>query len=78
MCRPGMMEPTRSKNAVAIKLQAIVFETLLEDELNQIQGTLILVDLSGVGVSYLTITSPRELFWLAKNLEVIYWIFYQE
>lgn len=53
-----------------VKLHAIVYETLLEDEESQINGFVHVIDSTGLGFNYLTIFTPQEAYKLGKNLEV--------
>lgn len=49
-----------------------MFETLLEDEENQIRGCVHVVDGSGIGLQYITVMTPHEAYRMAKNCEVLY------
>lgn len=53
-----------------IKAHGITYETLLEDEENQIRGIVHVIDSSGMGFNYLTIFTPHEIYRIGKNLEV--------
>lgn len=55
-----------------IKIHGITYETLLEDEQNQIHGFVHVIDSSGLGFNYMTIFTPREAYKIGKNLEVCY------
>lgn len=56
-----------------VKIHAIVYETLLEDEENQINGIIHVIDSSGLGFQYMTIFTPHEAYRIGKNLEVRFW-----
>lgn len=53
-----------------IKIHGITYESLLEDEENQIHGFVHVIDSSGMGFHYLTIFTPHEAYRIGKNLEV--------
>lgn len=53
-----------------IKIHGIVWESLLEDEENQIRGFVHVIDSSGMGFNYITIFTPQEIYRIGKNLEV--------
>lgn len=53
-----------------IKIHGITYESLLEDEENQIHGFVHIIDSSGMGFHYLTIFTPHEAYRIGKNLEV--------
>lgn len=55
-----------------IRVNGVVFETLLEDEENQIRGCVHVVDGSGIGLQYITVMTPHEAYRMAKNCEVLY------
>lgn len=56
-----------------LKMGFILAETLLEDELNQINGFVHVIDsTSNVGLEYLTLFTPLEGYKIAKNIEVCY------
>lgn len=46
-----------------------MFETLLEDEENQIRGCVHVVDASGLGLNYVTVLTPQETYRITKNCE---------
>lgn len=68
--RPSVFNPSKHCNHDMVKIHAIVYETLLEDELNQINGLVHVIDSSGMGFNYLTIFTPQEAYRIGKNLEV--------
>lgn len=53
-----------------LRIAGIAFETLMEDEENQIRGFVYLGDGHGVGLSYLSLFTPKEAVRLVKNGEV--------
>lgn len=73
MYRPSMFNPSKHINYNMVKIHAIVYETLLEDELNQINGIVHVIDSSGMGLNYMTIFTPHEAYRIGKNLEVWHW-----
>lgn len=68
--RPKAFHPTKNINHDIIRCNGIVFETLLEDEENQIRGVVHVVDGSGIGLQYVTVFSPQETYRITKNAEV--------
>lgn len=52
--RPKAFNPAKCVNHDIIRANGIVFETLLEDEENQIRGCVHVIDSSGLGLSYIT------------------------
>lgn len=70
--RAGVFKPSVFLNYQLLKLHGIVYETLLEDEENQIRGCVHIVDSSGFGFNYLTLFTPKEAVRIARNAEVIY------
>ena len=52
------------------RIHGIVYETLMEDEENQVRGFVHFADGSGVGFAYLTLFTIREAFRIVKNGEV--------
>lgn len=53
------------------RIHGIVYETLMEDEENQIRGFVHFADGQGVGFSYLTLFTIKEAVRIVKNGEVI-------
>lgn len=54
-----------------IKAHGIVYESLMEDEENQIHGFVHVIDSSSMGFNYLTIFTPHEAYRIGKNIEKI-------
>jgi hypothetical protein len=54
-----------------IKAHGIVYETLMEDEENQIHGFVHVIDSSSMGFNYLTIFTPHEAYRIGKNMEKV-------
>lgn len=54
-----------------LKLHMIGMETILEDELNQIRGTVFILDFSGCGYNHVTSITPQDAYWVGKNIEVV-------
>lgn len=46
-----------------------MFETMLEDEENQIRGCVHIIDASGMGLSFVTVLTPQETYRITKNVE---------
>lgn len=68
--RLAVWDPKKNIAHDVIRVNGVVFETLLEDESNQIRGCVHVVDGSGVGLQYITVMTPHEAYRIAKNCEV--------
>lgn len=53
-----------------MKVHSVVYESIMEDEENQINGYVHIVDSSGIGFHYLTVFTPHEAYRIGKNMEV--------
>lgn len=54
-----------------IKMHGVCYETLMEDEENQIRGFVHLVDCAGLGMRHMTLFTPKEAVRIVKNGERI-------
>ena len=61
---------SKSSGYDSLILNLCSYETLLEDEENQIRGIVHVVDASGVGMSHFTIFPPQKYYRLGKQIEV--------
>ena len=68
--RAGVFKPSHFMGYELLKLHGIVYETLLEDEENQIRGCVHIGDSTGFGFNYLTLFTPKEAVRICKNAEV--------
>lgn len=59
------------------RYHGIVYETLMEDEENQVRGYVHFADGQGVGFSYLTLFTIKEAVRIVKNGEVLYYLGYK-
>lgn len=59
-------------NADMCRIHGIVYETLIDDEENQVRGYVHFADGQGVGFSYLTLFTIKEAVRIVKNGEVSY------
>lgn len=66
----GVFDLDLFTNADMCRLHGIVYETLMEDEENQIRGYVHFADGQGVGFSYLTLFTIKEAVRIVKNGEV--------
>ncbi|GFG36251.1 hypothetical protein Cfor_01382 [Coptotermes formosanus] len=62
-------DPYKYTNADMLRVHGITYETLMEDEMNQVHGYVHFADGAGVGFHYLTIFTPKEAVRIAKNGE---------
>lgn len=67
--RPAVFNPQKHRNFDMIKIHGIVYESLLNDETNQVRGFVHIIDASNLGFNYLTIFTPQEAYRIGKNLE---------
>lgn len=67
--RPAVFNPARHPNTDLLRLHGVTYETLMEDEANQVRGLVHVVDARGVGLHYVTLFTPREAVRIVKNAE---------
>ncbi|CAH1107241.1 unnamed protein product [Psylliodes chrysocephalus] len=67
--RPGVFDLYSFTNADMCRIHGIVYETLMEDEENQVRGFVHFADGQGVGFPYLTLFSIKEAVRIVKNGE---------
>lgn len=70
MCRASAFNPSKHRNYDILRAIGCVIETLLEEEDNQIRGLVYIIDLTGLGLSYMTVFTPSQVLRLFKNAEV--------
>ncbi|KAK0177463.1 hypothetical protein PV328_001514 [Microctonus aethiopoides] len=70
VARPGVFDPYKFTNADMCKIHGITYETLMEDELNQVHGFVHFADGAGVSFPHMTLFTPREAVRIVKNGEV--------
>ncbi|GLH13369.1 Retinol-binding protein pinta [Gryllus bimaculatus] len=69
VARPGVFDPYKFTNEDMCRYHGIAYETLMEDEENQIRGYNHFNDGQGVGFHYLTLFTPKEAVRIVKNGE---------
>ncbi|XP_073973868.1 clavesin-1-like [Rhodnius prolixus] len=69
VARPGVFDPHKFINADMCRIHGIVYETLMEDEENQVRGFVHFADGAGVSFPYLTLFTPKEAVRIVKNGE---------
>lgn len=69
LTRPGVFDPYKHANVDMLKVHGLTYETLMENEENQIRGFVHIVDASGVNLPYMTIFTPKEAVRIVKNGE---------
>lgn len=69
IARPGVFDPHKFLNEDMCRIHGIVYETLLEDEENQVRGFVHFADGAGVTFPYLTLFTPKEAVRIVKNGE---------
>lgn len=70
IARPGVFDLERFTNADMCRIHGIVYETLMEDEENQVRGFVHFADGQGVGFAHLTLFTIKEAVRIVKNGEV--------
>lgn len=68
--RTGIFDPYKHANVDMLKIHGLTYETLMENEENQIRGFVHIVDAAGVNLPYMTIFTPKEAVRIVKNGEV--------
>jgi len=66
----GVLNPHKHKNTDLLRLHGIAYETILENDDDQVNGVVHFVDGAGVSFPFLTLFTPREAIRVAKNGEV--------
>ncbi|XP_065219188.1 alpha-tocopherol transfer protein-like isoform X2 [Planococcus citri] len=69
IARPGVFDPYKYTNAHMCHFHAITYETLMEDEENQVVGYVHFADGDGFSFPHLTLFTPREAVRIVKNGE---------
>ncbi|XP_014206648.1 clavesin-2-like [Copidosoma floridanum] len=69
VARPGVFDPYKFTNADMCKIHGITYESLMEDEENQIRGFVHFADGAGVSFPHLTLFTPKEAVRIVKNGE---------
>ncbi|XP_075228778.1 alpha-tocopherol transfer protein-like [Lycorma delicatula] len=69
IARPGQFDPHKYINADMCRIHGIVYETLMEDEENQVKGFVHFNDGVGVSFPHLTLFTPKEAVRITKNGE---------
>ncbi|KAJ8737481.1 hypothetical protein PYW08_000076 [Mythimna loreyi] len=67
--RPGVFDPYKYTNQDMCRVMGTCYETLLEDEENQVRGVVHYADGSGVSFPHLTLFTPKEAVRIVKNGE---------
>lgn len=65
-----MFDPYKYTNQDMCRIMGMCYETLLEDEDNQVRGVVHYADGSGVSFPHLTLFTPKEAVRIVKNGEV--------
>lgn len=71
MYRPNVFDLNKYTNVDLINVHAVVYETLLENEENQVNGVIHIADGSKCGFQFLTLFTPKEATRITKNGEKI-------
>lgn len=69
--KPGVFDPSRFENLDMVKIHGVCYETLMEDEENQIRGYVHMVDCANLGLRHMTLFTPKEAVRIVKNGEKI-------
>lgn len=66
----GVFNPSKWTNADMCRIHGVTYETLMEDQENQIHGFVHYTDAAGMCLQQLTLFTPREAVRIVKNGEV--------
>lgn len=69
-CTIGIFNPSKWTNADMCRMHGVTYETLMEDQENQIRGFIHYIDAAGMSLQQLTLFTPREAVRIVKNGEV--------
>lgn len=69
IARPGVFDPYKYTNSQMCHVHALTYETLMEDEENQVRGFVHFADGEGFSFPHLTLFTPREAVRIVKNGE---------
>ncbi|XP_022920243.1 alpha-tocopherol transfer protein-like [Onthophagus taurus] len=69
IARPGVFDLEKFTNADMCRIHGIVYETLLENEEDQVRGFVHIADGQGIGFPYLTLFTIKEAVRIVKNGE---------
>lgn len=72
MYRPSMFDLSKNNNVDLMNYMMLSYETVLEDEHNQINGIVHIIDCSNCGFEILTLLTPKEATRILKNGEKIF------
>ncbi|KAG6443171.1 hypothetical protein O3G_MSEX002725 [Manduca sexta] len=67
--KPGVFDPYKYTNQDMCRVMGICYETIMEDEENQVRGLVHFADGAGVSFPHLTLFTPREAVRIVKNGE---------
>lgn len=68
----GVFDPYKYTNQDMCRVHGICYETLMEDEENQVRGFVHYADGAAVSFPHLTLFTPKEAVRIVKNGEVRY------
>lgn len=66
----GVFNPSKWTNADMCRIHCVTYETLIEDQENQIHGFVHYTDAAGMCLQQLALFTPREAIRIVKNGEV--------
>ncbi|KAI5701424.1 hypothetical protein M8J76_007220 [Diaphorina citri] len=69
IARPGVFNPHKYTNSHMLQIHGMTYETLMEDEENQVCGFVHFNDGAGVSFPHLTLFTPKEAVRIVKNGE---------
>ena len=68
--RPGVFNMKSFLNEDMLKMHALVYETVMENEEDQIRGLVHIIDAENLTFAHLTLFTPKEAVRIVKNTEV--------
>lgn len=66
----GVFNPSKWTNVDMCRMHGVTYETLMEDQVNQVHGFVHYTDAAGMVLQQLTLFTPREAIRIVKNGEV--------
>ncbi|XP_050432293.1 alpha-tocopherol transfer protein-like isoform X2 [Adelges cooleyi] len=67
--RPGVFDPSKWTNEDMCRMHGMTYETLMEDQINQVRGFVHYTDAAGMSLQQMTLFTPREAIRIVKNGE---------
>lgn len=69
--RPGVFNMKSFSGDDMLKMHTLIYETVMENEEDQIRGLVHIIDAENLTFSHLTLFTPKEAVRIIKNTEVL-------